>query len=311
MISWRPALAALHGKEAALLFSSGFVSNQASLAAILRSLPGWHVFSDEKNHASMIAGIKGSPATVHIFRHNDLAHLAALLAAAPAEAPKLIAFESVYSMDADIAPVGAICDLADRYGALTYLDEVHAVGMYGAHGGGVSERDGVAHRLTVIEGTLAKAFGCHGGYIAAEATIIDYIRSTAPGFIFTTALPPAVVGGALASVRHLKGDTARREALFRQVALLKRKLDAAGLPRLSSEGHIVPLMIRDAELCREVSRLLLERHGHYATPINYPTVPRGTERLRLTPTPRHTEAMMDDLVSALVDIFASIGARAA
>jgi 5-aminolevulinate synthase len=304
-------LASLHGKEAALLFSSGFVSNQASLAAILRGLPNWHVFSDEKNHASMIAGIKGAPATCHIFRHNDLSHLGALLAAAPAAAPKLIAFESVYSMDADIAPIGAICDLADRYGALTYLDEVHAVGMYGAHGGGVSERDGLAGRLTVIEGTLAKAFGCHGGYVAAEATVIDYIRSTAPGFIFTTALPPAVVGGALASVRHLKGDEARRSALFAQVALLKRKLDAAGLPRLPSESHIVPLMIRDAALCREVSRLLLERHGHYATPINYPTVPRGTERLRLTPTPRHTETMMDDLVAALVEIFATLGRRAA
>jgi 5-aminolevulinate synthase len=214
-------------------------------------------------------------------------------------------------MDADIAPIGAICDLADKYGALTYLDEVHAVGMYGVHGGGVSERDGLAGRLTVIEGTLAKAFGCHGGYVAAEATVIDYIRSTAPGFIFTTALPPAVVGGALASVRHLKGDIARRAALFAQVALLKRKLDAAGLPRLPSESHIVPLMIRDADLCREVSRLLLERHGHYATPINYPTVPRGTERLRLTPTPRHTEAMMDDLIAALVEIFATMGRRAA
>jgi 5-aminolevulinate synthase len=304
-------LASLHGKDAALLFSSGFVSNQASLAAILRSLPGWHVFSDEKNHASMIAGIKGAPATCHIFRHNDLGHLAALLAAAPAAAPKLIAFESVYSMDADIAPIGAICDLADRFGALTYLDEVHAVGMYGAHGGGVSERDGVAHRLTVIEGTLAKAFGCHGGYIVAEATVIDYIRSTAPGFIFTTALPPAVVGGALASLRHLRGATALRASLFRQVDLLKRKLDAAGLPRLPSESHIVPLMIRDADLCREVSRLLLERHGHYATPINYPTVPRGTERLRLTPTPRHTEAMMDELIAALVDIFATVARRAA
>jgi 5-aminolevulinate synthase len=304
-------LASLHGKDAALLFSSGFVSNQASLAAILRSLPDWQVFSDEKNHASMIAGIKGSPATCHIFRHNDLGHLAALLAAAPAAAPKLIAFESVYSMDADIAPIGAICDLADQYGALTYLDEVHAVGMYGAHGGGVSERDGLAHRLTLIEGTLAKAFGCHGGYVAAEATVIDYIRSTAPGFIFTTALPPAVVGGALASLRHLKGDQARRSALFSQVALLKRKLDAAGLPRLPTESHIVPLMIRDADLCREVSRLLLERHGHYATPINYPTVPRGTERLRLTPTPLHTEAMMDDLIAALAEIFATMGRRAA
>jgi 5-aminolevulinate synthase len=265
-------LASLHGKDAALLFSSGFVSNQASLTAILRSLPDWHVFSDEKNHASMIAGIKGSPATVHIFRHNDPGHLAALLAAAPAGAPKLIAFESVYSMDADIAPIGAICDLADRYGALTYLDEVHAVGMYGAHGGGVSERDGVAHRLTVIEGTLAKA---------------------------------------LASVRHLRQAPARREALFRQVGLLKRKLDMAGLPRLPSESHIVPLMIRDADLCREVSRQLLARHGHYATPINYPTVPRGAERLRLTPTPLHTEAMMDDLVAALLDVFASMGERAA
>ncbi|HEX3982388.1 MAG TPA: 5-aminolevulinate synthase [Acidisoma sp.] len=304
-------LASLHGREAALLFTSGFVSNQASLTAILRSLPGFICFSDEKNHASMIAGIKNSPAQCQIFRHNDLAHLEALLAAAPADAHKLIAFESVYSMDADIAPIGAICDLADRYGALTYLDEVHAVGMYGPHGGGVSERDGVAHRLTVIEGTLAKAFGAHGGYIAADAVVIDFIRSTAPGFIFTTSLPPGVVGAALASVRRIWSDERRRAALFANAERLKAKLDAAGLPRLPSESHIVPLMIRDADLCREVSRRLLEEHGHYATPINYPTVPRGTERLRLTPTPLHTEAMMDGLIAALGEIFAALGRKAA
>jgi 5-aminolevulinate synthase len=304
-------LATLHGREKALLFTSGFVSNQASLTAILRSLPGFLCFSDEKNHASMIAGIKNSPAACQVFRHNDLAHLEALLAAAPAGAPKLIAFESVYSMDADIAPTGAICDLADRYGALTYLDEVHAVGMYGPHGGGVSERDGVAHRLTVIEGTLAKAFGAHGGYIAADAVVVDFIRSTAPGFIFTTSLPPGVVAGALASIRRIRADDGLRAALFTQSAMLKRKLDAAGLPRLPSESHIVPLMVRDADLCRDVSRLLLERHGHYATPINYPTVPRGTERLRLTPGPRHTEAMMDDLIASLVNIFAALGRKAA
>jgi 5-aminolevulinate synthase len=304
-------LASLHGKEAALLFTSGFVSNQATLTAILRSLPGFICFSDEKNHASMIAGIKNSPAKCHVFRHNDLAHLAELLAAAPADAPKLIAFESVYSMDADIAPIGAICDLADKYGALTYLDEVHAVGMYGPHGGGVAERDGIAHRLTVIEGTLAKAFGAHGGYIAADAVVVDFIRSTAPGFIFTTSLPPAVVGAALTSLRRVRQDDARRAALFANAERLKAKLDAAGLPRLPSESHIVPLMIRDAELCREVSRRLLEEHGHYATPINYPTVPRGTERLRLTPTPLHTEAMMDDLIAALRHIFTALGRRAA
>jgi 5-aminolevulinate synthase len=304
-------LASLHGKEAALLFTSGFVSNQATLNAILRSLPGFICFSDEKNHASMIAGIKTSPAQCHVFRHNDLAHLDELLAAAPADAPKLIAFESVYSMDADIAPIAAICDLADKYGALTYLDEVHAVGMYGPHGGGVSERDGVAHRLTVIEGTLAKAFGAHGGYVAADAVVIDFIRSTAPGFIFTTSLPPSVVGAALASIRRIRQDDALRAALFANAARLKTKLDAAGLPRLPSVSHIVPLMIRDADLCRDVSRLLLERYGHYATPINYPTVPRGTERLRLTPTPLHTDAMMDDLIAALTEIFATLGQQAA
>ena len=304
-------LADLHGKDAALLFTSGYVSNDAALATILGSLPGWEVFSDAKNHASMIAGMRHSPAKRHVFRHNDLDHLEALLSAAPAEAPKLIAFESVYSMDADIAPIGAICDLADKYGALTYLDEVHAVGMYGPHGGGVSERDGLAHRLTVIEGTLAKAFGAHGGYIAADAVVVDFIRSTAPGFIFTTSLPPSVVGGALASIRRIRADHGLRAALFAQSSLLKRKLDAAGLPRLASDSHIVPLMVPGAERVREVSRLLLERYGHYATPINYPTVPRGTERLRLTPGPRHTEAMMDNLIAALVDIFAQEGRKAA
>jgi 5-aminolevulinate synthase len=292
-------LAALHGKPAALLFTSGYVSNEATLSTILRTLSGWHVFSDRKNHASMIAGIKGAPATVHIFRHNDLGHLEQLLAAAPAEAPKLVAFESVYSMDADISPIGAICDIADRYGAMTYLDEVHAVGMYGPTGGGVSERDGVAHRLDIIEGTLAKGFGCHGGYVTGETEVIDYIRSTASGFIFTTALPPTTMAAALASVRHVRTDPTRRLAIFERAATLKAKLDAAGVPRLPSSSHIVPVHVGEAALCREISRRLLDEFSIYATPINYPTVPVGSERLRLTPTPLHTDAMMDALVAAL------------
>jgi 5-aminolevulinate synthase len=300
-------LADLHGKQAALLFTSGFVSNQAGLSTILNSLPNgpdqpWQVFSDVKNHASMIAGIKGSRAVCSIFRHNDMAHLEALLRAAPAGAPRLIAFESVYSMDADIAPIGAICDLAKRYGALTYLDEVHAVGMYGPNGGGVSERDGVAGRVDLIEGTLAKAFGCHGGYIAGESDIIDFIRSTAPGFIFTTSLPPMVAAAALASVRHVRADAARRARLFERAATLKARLDAAGLPRVPSESHIVPLHVGEAALCTEISRRLLVEFNIYATPINYPTVPRGEERLRFTPTPLHTDAMMDGLVDALLAI---------
>ncbi len=292
-------LADLHGKDAALLFTSGFVSNQAALSTVLNSLPDWQVFSDAKNHASMIAGIKGSKAACHIFRHNDLAHLEALLRAAPAAVPKLIAFESVYSMDADIAPIGAICDLARRYGAMTYLDEVHAVGMYGASGAGVAERDRVAARIDIIEGTLAKAFGCHGGYIAGDAAVVDYIRSCAPGFIFTTSLPPMVAAAALASVRHVRGDPDRRAALFERAATLKRRLTAAGLPLLPSVSHIVPLHIGDAAECTAVSRRLLDEFDMYATPINYPTVPRGEERLRLTPTPLHTDAMMDRLVEAL------------
>lgn len=304
-------LAALHGKAAALLFTSGFVSNQGALTAILNAMPGWVAFSDAKNHASMIAGIKGSKAACRVFRHNDVAHLEELLGAEPAERPKLIAFESVYSMDGDIAPIGAITDLARRYGAMTYLDEVHAVGMYGPTGGGVAEREGLADRVDIIEGTLAKAFGAHGGYITGEAEIVDFIRSTAPGFIFTTALPPMVVAAALASVRHLRRDGTRRERLFERAATLKRKLDAARLPRLPSASHIVPVHIGDAALCREVSRRLLDEFAMYATPINYPTVPRGTERLRLIATPFHTDAMMDRLVEALRAVLDGAHRRAA
>ncbi len=292
-------LAALHGKGAALLFTSGYVANQAALTTILRSLPDWHVFSDRKNHASMIAGIKGAQATVHVFAHNDLGDLERRLRAAPPAAPKLIAFESVYSMDADIAPIAAICDLAERYGAMTYLDEVHAVGLYGPNGGGVAERDGVAHRLDLIEGTLAKGFGCHGGYVAGDAEVIDWLRSTASGFIFTTSLPPTTVAAALASVRHVRGDAARRAALFERAGRLKSVLAAAGVPVLPSPSHIVPVHVGEAACCREVSRRLLEEFAIYATPINYPTVPRGQERLRLTPTPLHTDAMMEALAAAL------------
>ncbi|EKM98981.1 MULTISPECIES: 5-aminolevulinate synthase [Acidocella] len=296
-------LADLHGKDAALLFTSGYVSNQATLTAILNSLPDWHVFSDAQNHNSMIVGIKGGKtATVHVFKHNDLADLERLLAAAPAEAPKLIVFESVYSMDGDIAPMKEICDLADKYNALTYLDEVHAVGMYGAHGGGVSERDGVANRITIIEGTLAKGYGCHGGYITGDFKVLDYIRSVAAGFIFTTALPPPTVAAALTSIRILKEDDERRALLFDRAETLKAKFKAAGLPVMESNSHIVPLMIGDAAKATEVSMRLIREFGMYATPINYPTVARGTERLRFTPGPKHTDAMMDDLVAALQQI---------
>lgn len=309
-------LAGLHGKEAGLLFTSGFVSNQAALSTILNSMPHgqdhpWQVFSDAKNHASMIAGIKGSRANVNIFRHNDLLHLEALLVSAPIKAPRLIAFESVYSMDADIAPIGAICDLADKYDAMTYLDEVHAVGMYGPTGGGVSERDGVADRVDIIEGTLAKAFGCHGGYITGDTEVIDFIRSTAPGFIFTTSLPPMTAAAALASVRHVRNDHARRASLFERAAALKTRFDAAGLPRIESVSHIVPLHIGEAALCMDVSQRLLNEFGMYATPINYPTVSRGDERLRFTPGPLHTDAMMDELVSALLAIIPLERRRAA
>lgn len=304
-------LADLHGKEAALLFTSGYVSNEATLSTLAKLLPGCVVFSDELNHASMIAGIRNSGCEKRVFRHNDLAHLEELLAAEDASVPKLIAFESVYSMDGDVAPVHAICDLADRYNALTYLDEVHAVGMYGARGGGISERDAAAGRLTIVEGTLGKAFGVMGGYIAADRTIIDVIRSYAPGFIFTTSLSPVLVAGALASVRHLKASTAEREGQQAAAARLKAMFEDAGLPVMPTTTHIVPLMVGDPVKAKRISDILLAEYGVYVQPINYPTVPRGTERLRFTPGPAHDEGMMRDLTQALVEIWGRLELRAA
>jgi len=296
-------LADLHGKEGALLFTSGYVSNEATLSTITKVLPGCIIFSDELNHASMIAGIRNSGCEKQVFRHNDLEHLEELLAAADPEAPKLIAFESVYSMDGDVAPIHAICDLADKYNALTYLDEVHAVGMYGPRGGGISDREDAAKRLTIIEGTLGKAFGVMGGYIAADKMIIDVIRSYAPGFIFTTSLSPVLVAGALASVRHLKSSTDERNGQQAAAATLKRLFADAGLPVMDTVTHIVPLMIGDPIKAKKVSDILLAEYGVYVQPINYPTVPRGTERLRFTPGPAHSEEMMRDLTKALVEIW--------
>jgi len=296
-------LASLHGKEAALLFTSGYVSNEAALSTLGKLLPGCIIFSDELNHASMIAGIKNSGCEKRVFRHNDLEHLEELLAAVDPEAPKLIAFESVYSMDGDIAPIAEICDLADKYNALTYLDEVHAVGMYGEHGGGISDRDQVADRLTLIEGTLGKAFGVMGGYISASKTIVDCIRSYAPGFIFTTSLSPVLVAGALASVRHLKTSSTERDMQQRTAAQLKAKFTAAKLPVMPSVTHIVPLLVGCPVKAKRISDILLAEYGLYVQPINFPTVPRGTERLRFTPGPHHTVEMMDELTSALVEIW--------
>jgi 5-aminolevulinate synthase len=300
-------LADLHSKEAALVFTSGFVSNEASISTIARLLPNCLVLSDELNHASMIEGVRRSGAEKKIFRHNDVAHLESLLAAAGRERAKLIVFESVYSMDGDISPISEIADLADRYNAMTYVDEVHAVGMYGNRGGGITEREGLAHRMDVIEGTLAKAFGTLGGYIASSATVVDAVRSYAPGFIFTTALPPAITAAATTSIRHLKTSQVEREAQQRQVARTKEVLTAAGLPVMPSNTHIVPVLVGDPELCKMATDRLHGLHGIYIQPINYPTVPRGTERLRITPTPFHDAVLIDRLRDALVETWDALG----
>ncbi|MCP4330715.1 MAG: 5-aminolevulinate synthase [Alphaproteobacteria bacterium] len=302
-------LADLHRKDSALLFSSGYVANETALSALANGLPGCVILSDEMNHASMIAGIRAGGSEKRIVRHNDLAHLEAELAALDPGRPKIVAFESVYSMDGDVAPIAAYCELAERYGAMTYLDEVHAVGLYGPRGAGVAERDGVMDRVTVIQGTLGKAFGVMGGYIAGAEPIVDYVRSFGPGFIFTTALPPAISAGALASLRVVRDATELRDRHQERAATLKRRLGEAGLPVMATESHIVPLMVGDARACKAASDRLLDHHGIYVQPINYPTVPKGTERLRLTPSPLHGDAEIDRLIDALTDVWRSIGLK--
>jgi 5-aminolevulinate synthase len=295
-------LADLHGKQAALVFTSGYVSNETGISTIARLMPNCLILSDAFNHNSMIEGIRQSGCEKKIFRHNDLAHLEQLLGEA-GERPKFIVLESIYSMDADIAPIHGICDLAEKYNAMTYLDEVHAVGMYGRRGGGIAERDGAMQRIDVIEGTLGKAFGCFGGYIAASEKICDAVRSYAPGFIFTTALPPAICAAAVASIRHLKTSQWERDKHQERVARTKAVLTAAGLPVMPSVTHIVPIAVGDPEKCKAASDLLLDQHGIYIQPINYPTVPKGTERLRVTPSPYHDDALIDALAEALVDVW--------
>ena len=299
-------LADLHGKEAALLFTSGYISNSATLSLIGKLLPGCTIFSDELNHASMIDGIRQADCDKRIFRHNDMGHLEQLLRMADPNCPKLIAFESVYSMDGDFAPIAGICDLAERYGAMTYLDEVHGVGLYGPRGGGVSERDGQSHRITVIEGTLAKAFGCMGGYIAGSAALVDAVRCLAPGFIFTTSLPPAITAAALTSVRYVKAHNDLRERHQERARRLKSVLTQAGLPVMPSPSHIVPILVGCPARAKVIADRLMLEHGIYVQPINYPTVPKGTERLRLTPSPVHTDELMDVLAGALVTVWQKI-----
>ena len=305
-------LAALHGKEAALLFTSGYMSNWATIGTLAAKMPGCVVLSDAANHASMIEGMRHSRAPKHVFAHNDPADLDRVLSSLPPDAPKIVAFESVYSMDGDVAPLSALCDVAEKHKAMTYLDEVHGVGLYGAQGGGISDRDGVSDRLTVIEGTLAKGYGVVGGYIAGSAALCDFVRSFASGFIFSSALPPAIAAAALASVRHLRQSSEERTQHRERVATLRRRLDEEGLPHLRNPSHIVPLIVGDPVRCREISEQLLSRHGVYVQPINYPTVPRGTERLRLTATPLHSAADIDHLVSALSEAWSDFSlARAA
>jgi 5-aminolevulinate synthase len=306
LVELERSLADLHRKEAALVFTSGFVSNEAGISTIARLMPDCVIFSDQLNHASMIQGVRQSGMEKRIFRHSDVAHLRELLAATDRKRPKLICFESVYSMDGDIAPIKEICDLAEEFGALTYIDEVHAVGLYGPRGGGIAEREGVMERIDIIEGTLAKGFGVMGGYIAANRAIVDAVRSYAPEFIFTTALPPALCAAARASIEHLKVSTSERAQHMRQAQLTKEMLAIAGLPVLPSDTHIVPLIVGEARACKAASDLLLDKHGIYIQPINYPTVPKGTERLRITPTPLHSDEMIIALRHALVSVWAEL-----
>ena len=308
LVELEAELASLHNKEAALVFTSGYVTNSTVLST-LGGIPEMVLFSDSLNHASMIEGVRFGKCERHIFRHSDVEHLEELLDGVDINRPKLIGFESVYSMDGDIGPIKEVCDLADKYDAITYLDEVHAVGLYGETGGGVAEREGLADRVDVIQGTLGKAFGLIGGYIASTALLVDFIRCFGSGFIFTTAMPPATAAGAVASVRHVRKDIQRRITLHRNVNTLKSQLRDAGLPLMETPSHIIPIMVRDPNLCREASNRLLHKHGIFVQHINHPTVPLGTERLRITPTPLHTDEMIEELVAALIDVFDELGLR--